>query len=507
MCAIALVVAMLRVQAMGMPAEYVDGGGDAQLLRLDGAPALPLDAPLIDLVRYDIGAWTPNNPMDSLFRGQWTQAPADFFRLDLVFAGLVNPPGLGFPANIFFYGDNPLLGFVEFDIDANVMTGGELIGPQFRYQGAAARFGGLPEAARYADKMSLDSCPGSNDADISTGPYFPERSGEEFNLAFLWGSVSSLDVGSNGDLFFDPGEVWLVRGPFLNRAHGFDDFILICCSNGLPTYVPQVELLFSHSIATDQTTVSLVYPLTQDGAAAITGVAPEPSDCCADNQNSIQEGMDHVVLSTQFASAADRSSANFPLIEGWEFSIPGDFLDPVTWELNAIFVSVFIDPDTLAPALAWADTAPNVLMHDYNGDSAVDSDDIALFDAFLAAEDGGACDADGVADGIYTIIDFGNGFDIHDANYDGIVNADDRPVEISTMAFFDMDNDGDLDLADFAILQRCIQLGGGPGVSPACDNLDTNSDGTVTPIEVIPFSELMGGPGNIIFIEDGLVIP
>ncbi len=487
------------------PREHFDGAGDSRLLRFDGGPSSPVNPPHIDLIRYDIGGWIPNDAVDSLFRGVWTDAAADFFRLDLVFDGLVNPPGLSFPANIFFFGDNPLLGFVEFDIDANVLTGGELIGPQFRYHGAAGRFGAPATSDRFDGRVSMDTCPGSFDADIGTGPYFPERSGEEFSLAFLWGSVSTLDVGSNGDFSFDPGEAWIVRGPFLNRAHGFDDFILVCCSNGLPTYNPPVDLLFLHSVDTDTTLVSLVYPLNQNGAVAMAGGVSETPDCCANNQSSIEEGLDHVAISAQFATATDRNDVNFPLIEDWEFQFAADYLAPKDWVVNAIFAGVYTDVDSITPGLAWTDITPNVLTHDYNGDGGVDMDDVTLFDAFLSSEDGGPCDADGVADGVYTIIDFGNGFDVHDANYDGVVDADDRPPEPDPAALFDADGDGDLDLKDYAIFQRCIVSMPGDPMPIFCDDIDTNDDGDITTIEITPFGEFMGGPGNILFNAGGLM--
>lgn len=498
-CLIIALSLSLPVRADDVPRKHFDGVGDARFLRFDGSPSTPANPPMIDLVRYRIGAWTPNDATASLFRGEWVAAPANFFRLDLVFEGLVNPPGLGFPAGINLFGDNPLLGFVELDIDANVLTGGELLGPQFRYHGAAGRFGGPISNDRFDGRVSLDTCPGDYDADASTGPYFPERSGEEFNLAFLWGSVSSVDVGTNGDFTFDPGEVWTVRGPFLNRAHGFDDFILVCCSNGLPTYTPQVDLLYSHSTTSDRTTVSLVYPLNHDGAAAIAGGVSESPDCCADNQSSILEGLDHVSISAQFATAQDRADVNFPLIENWEFQVAGDYLSPENWEVNAIFAGVFTDPDSLTPALAWTDIAPNVVTHDYNGDADVDMDDVLLFDAYLASVDGGSCDADGVVDGAYTILDFGNGFDVHDANYDGVVNVDDRPPEPDPAAIFDVDDDGDLDLVDYAILQRCVVEMIGDPMPTECVDVDSNDDGNVTPIEITPFGEYMGGPGLLLF--------
>jgi hypothetical protein len=483
--------------ALGQPAapqQYGDGPPDARPLRFDGGPApSDMSSPLPDLVNLRIGGWTPNDTQDTLFRGAWAAAPADFFRLDLVFAGVVNPPGLGFPSNIFFFGDNPLLGFVEFDVDADPASGGELLGAQFRYQGAAARFGGLPQGPRFTGRMARDTCPGTFDGDISTGPYFPERSGEEFHLAFLWGAVTSLDVGSNGDFEFEVGETWLVRGEFLNRAFGFNDFALVCCSNGLPTYRPQVELLWSHALLTDRTTVSLVYPLTQAGAAAVAGEAVEPLDCCASNQNSVEEALWHVSLSAELATAADRADVNFPLIAPWEFTDPVEHLDPLQWELNAIFAGAFVVPDATEPVLAWTDAAPNARPGDFNGDGLITAADLSFFDDSLAAADGGPCDADGIADGTFTIIDFGNNFNMFDANYDGVVDAADRPSPTGTFVGFDSDGDGDVDLADYAVLKRCPDTGSGL-FSAACEALDVNQDGVIDEVDLGAFVQVMTGP-------------
>lgn len=488
-----LCAAPLRGQPL-TPLQYVDGAADARALRFDGGTTSNPDfaTGMPDLLSYHIGPWAPNDAQNSLFRGEWDES-GDFFRLDLVFKGLVNPPGLGFPSNIFFFGDNPLLGFVEFDVDASAASGGELLGPQFRYQGAAARFGGVPQAPRFDGQVALDTCPGTFDQDVSTGPYFPERSGEEFHLAFLWGAVTAVDVGSNGDYLFEAGEKWVVRGHFFNRAHGFDDFILLCCSNGLPTYQPEVDLLFDHSLLTDRTTISFVYPLNQAGATALAGGVVEPLDCCADNQNCIVEALEIVSLSATLATATDRDNVNFALIVPWESQVAADYLDPRAWVLNAVFAGAFEDSVTFSPMLAWTDVAPNVMQHDYNADGSVDGADVALFDSFLADRDGGPCDADGVTDGAYTIFSFADGFDVHDANYDGIVNEQDRPAPFSGDADFDADNDGDVDLADYAIAQRCAVSTGAPDWS-VCKQLDANADGFISSADTSAFVGVLGGP-------------
>ena len=137
-------------------------------------------------------------------------------------------------------------------------------------------------------------------------------------------------------------------------------------------------------------------------------------------------------------------------------------------------------------------------------DGVIDLNDLMLFDDFLAGADGGGCDADGVTDGTYTIFDFGNGFDVHDANYDGLVNAADRPAEPS--ALFDVDADGDLDLADYAILQRCVVEMVGDPMPTVCGDVDANDDGNVTSPEIAPFGGYMAGPGVTLF-NGGIPLP
>jgi hypothetical protein len=491
--------------AQMLPRQYNDGVADARILRFDGSTNGVATTGGVgpDLRTQRIGAWSPHDPLDNRFRGNWVNS-ADFFRLDLVFNGLVCPPGWDFPTNIFYFGDQPLLGFVEFDVDASVASGGELLGPQFRYTGSAGRFGGLPQPARFADRILPSNCPHAFDANIATGPYFPERSGEEFHLAFLWGATTALDVGSNGDYSFDPGETWTVRGNFLNRALGFNDFILVCCSNGLPNYNPEVELQFSHSQLTDRTTVSLVYPLTQAGAALLTTNGPEPMDCCANNQSSIEEGLEHLVLSAQLASATDRADVNFPLIAPWEFQTAADYLDPRQWDVQAAFVGAFTTADAAATVLAWTDVAPNALPGDFNADGMVDATDVALFDTYLAEQDGGACDADGTSNGIMTIVNFGDGFDVHDVNYDGVVDAADRPVPPEDAVGFDADDDGDVDLWDFAILQRCTKdVLGSTNIPASCVKMDANHDGQVTSADAVSFTAEIGGPtANVAQVQE-----
>lgn len=471
---------------------FVDPPADAVVRRFDGGvdgpppgqPALP------DLLSYDIGAWSPDNPADSLYRGQWDDAGM-FLRLDLVFDGLVQPPGLDF-ASLFLFGDNPLLGFVEIDMDANVSTGGEIIGPQFRYLGAAARFGGMPSAPRFTGRTALDQCPGSFDADISSGPYFPERSGEEFHLAFLWGQVTGVEINSNGDFQFEAGESWLVTGPFFHRAHGYDDFILLCCSNGLPGYNPSVTLLFSHGMVSDRTTVSLVYPLTNAASAAQRGEVVQANDCCADNQNSIAEALEHLELSAVLASSADRQDVNFDIIADWETQVGDVFVDPDSWDVSAIIAGAYVDDQTFTTQLAYSDLAPNILSRDFNGDGVLNLADTALFDAFLSGADGGSCDDDATTNGEVVIANFGNNFNVFDVNYDGVINGQDRPTVGPTFTTFDQDGDGDVDLADHAVFQQCI--GAASPIPPICEGLDFDGSTAVDDADMVEFIGSVTGP-------------
>ena len=171
-----------------------DSLGDALARPMDPGAALPFDAAshrLIDLRSITIGTWAPDAPTADLFAGEYG-ADGEFLRLELALDGLVNPPGSADPFSFdpFRYGDHPVYGFVEIDVDNDVNTGGELFAPQYRYLGNAVRFGGNVLRPEFADRVALD---GSDFDDNFLTPPFVERHGEEFHLALLGGQFRPGD--------------------------------------------------------------------------------------------------------------------------------------------------------------------------------------------------------------------------------------------------------------------------------------------------------------------------
>jgi hypothetical protein len=480
--------------------EIIDTPDDTVVRRIDvgadGAVDVNAHRPPDILVTH-LGRWSPDAPHLDLFVGQWLNS-GEFFRLDVVFKGLINPGGpLGFPGepfDPFIFGPNPLYGFIEIDMDNNVDTGGELATPQFRYLGNAARFGGMPTPLRFTGRAAVDNL--AFDGNIQTMPWV-ERSGEEFHIAFLGLAQHLQQLIRIDDLnnTFDPGDRWILVGRFFHRAHGYEPFSLACCQAPLGSYEPVVRIQFAHSIVDNRTTLSLVYPLTQVGSALMndTGVT-EPPDGDATNQNSVHEGLEDLYVSATFATPSDRGHPDFVLIAPWQDQQPGDYLVPQQWKVTSLVATSY----TLSqggPMAVWSDICPDVVIGDFNGDGQVRAGDQMIFDLFLANHDGNVdADGDGVADGRMIISNFGPNFSLFDTNYDGVVDAEDRPqLQDDPFNPADFDLDGDVDHVDFARLQRC--LGGEPMALPAtCRTVDLNGDFNIASADVDLFRACVSGP-------------
>ncbi|UCE61800.1 MAG: hypothetical protein JSU63_08645, partial [Phycisphaerales bacterium] len=149
----------------------------------------------------------------------------------------------------FRYGDHPVYGFVEIDMDADVWTGGELFAPEYRYLGNVVRFGGNVLHPEFLDRVALDGS--AFDDDFLTPP-FVERHGEEFHLALIGGQFGAgdiVEVAGDDDGIFEEGETWNIRGPFFHRAHGYELFSFVEGGRYPGEYAPDADLQFRHDPA------------------------------------------------------------------------------------------------------------------------------------------------------------------------------------------------------------------------------------------------------------------
>ncbi|MCG3130929.1 MAG: hypothetical protein FLDDKLPJ_01703 [Phycisphaerae bacterium] len=426
------VMTLLMPLALGQTVRtWEDASGDVQVRRTDAGADGQVDInlhPPADLLSYQVGAWAPSDARADIFEGAWRDAGL-FMRLDLVFAGLAHPPGTmgeGEFFDPFRYGASPVFGYVEVDVDADINTGGELAFPELRYQGNAGRWGGLPSGKRLSRRVALDAT--AFDGDLSTPPHV-ECSGEEFHLAFNGRAWEDIRIKrGNANPLFQRGEAWILTGRVFHRAHGFEEFsYACCCEGGQGRYLPRVQVQFEHHESTDRTTISLVYPLTNEGSAAMRGDSEiEPFDGDACNQNSLAEAVDDLIFSTRNAPSWWRSDPDFPIIAGWEFKTVEEALTPAAWEITALTATSYVAPIPGEPWFVWTDLAPDPLPRDVDGNGAVNEADKDALVQYIAEHDGDPeYDGDGRVNGRVTVIDFGPNFSVYDVNYDGRVEASD----------------------------------------------------------------------------------
>ena len=425
--------------------------------------------------------------------GEWNAAGA-FFRLDLVLAGLVNPPGTfgyGFPYDPFRYGPNPVFGYIEIDMDADVDTGGELDHPELRYLGNAARFGGLPAEARYAGRAALGLS--AFDGAFNTPP-FVERSGEEFHIALHGWQIDQVIRSDQTGTAFGPGDTWILVGHLFHRAHAYERFSYACCTSNLGSYEPVVRLRFAHDIATDRTRISLVYPLTNQASAASAGQGTvEPLDGDASNQNSVLEALDDLIFSVNNAPAAWTTDPAYGIVSRWGGKNAHAFLDPAQWRITILVGTSYAAAGEDA-MFVWTDIAPNVLPGDFDGSGTVDAADRSRFDNHVAFADGRAgWDEDGEVNGRVQLPGFGWNFSVFDVNYDGRIDPADRPT---AGVPGDFDGDADVDLADFSGFQACFNGPNRPPANSGCVRADFDGDGDVDLTDFGVFQVCFNGPNR-----------
>jgi hypothetical protein len=458
----------LTVQAQSTPQGPIpyspvlvwDTLGEAVVRRTDlGADgAVGVDVHQVpDLVGYQIGRWAPTNATTNIFAGTWSLAGA-FFRIDVGFAGVANPPGTlalsGESYSPYLYGPNPVFGFIEMDMDSDVNTGGETAAPDVRYLANVARFGGKPATPRFANRVALNG----PDADQAFNlPPWVQRSGEEFHIALFGDDITQVtELSGDGDGVFEAAEIWNVRGRLFHRAHGYEEFSF---SEGPPpgSYMPIVDLRWEHVPALAITIVTLVYPLTQNASAQqLNDGEVEPLDGSVVNQHSIEEALDDLIFSVQVLPVNDpnRFDPEFPLIANWENRTPQPYFGAHGWDLNLLVGMAYLAEDPSGAILAWTDVQDEPLFGDVNGSAGVTFADVNAINGFVAAHDGDV-DVDGGAagDAQVELTQFGWNFSVYDLNYDGLVNGLDAML---APVLGDVDVDNDIDLDDAAVFSTVL---------------------------------------------------
>ncbi|MFQ5411241.1 MAG: hypothetical protein ACE5EC_03050 [Phycisphaerae bacterium] len=501
------------LRAGAQPLVLPDPPGDALILRTDldaDGQIDPATQRLPDILEMRIGAFRPDNPSLDRYTGNWDDN-GEYFRFDVVLEGLLNPPGpLAFDNKFpsydpFLYGGNPIYGYIEFDLDADENTGGELLEAEHRYLGNVARLGGMPSDPRFAGRVAENSL--AFDFDIQTPP-FVDRSGEEFHMLFLGEEISTIFVVSEaagGDpALFEAGEIWDVEGDLFHRAHGFEQFEFMCIDRPGP-YEPTVLVRFAHDTATDQTTISLVFPFMNAASGALEN-PPEPvqpnNGCASGNTNagmgSQQTSILEALIGLQFSAANpnDPGNPDFQLLAGWAPKNPSDFLDPTAWRIATCLGTAYEQQGQI-PDLnrwIWTDMYPDPIPGDFDGDTWITANDTTLLNDFISLNDGvwGMDDDMDPNNGSIDLFQYADNFSLFDTNYDGFVVASD----VVLLGDMDLNQIVDiLDVDDFvlALLDPTVYTDTHGGVDPLIRG-DINSDGFLNGEDIIGFVDLLINP-------------
>ena len=406
---------------------WTDAQGDAVIRRTDiGASApLPADFEPIDLLSVVVDGWQPSSASTDLYSGSTVNGDADFVRIRVVVDGLVTPPGPiglnGFPYNPYQFGDRPITGFIDLDIDEQKNSGGELMPiARSRYLANIARFGLSPQGS-IAERMVQSG--DDIDSNFFVGPQF-ERTGAEFSLIMCGCfSPSILSQSGNMNSLFEAGETWVVGGRFFERFESFEIASLLFGGTTFGLFDPMTALQFVHDMSSDITTITLVFPITNAGAALEAGQPEQSIDLNLSNHTSMEEAIEDLILGANSASGALAA-----LVDGWDNKQVDDFREPSRWDVTALIGTA---PLVSQPAsfYVWTDTGFNELVADLNLDELNTDLDNQILQSFIDVNDGSAADADSVTNGEVAIMNFGVEFHFYDLNYDGVVSGDDMPTQ------------------------------------------------------------------------------
>lgn len=425
---------------------WLDASGDAVVRRTDvGNDAiLPEGFVPIDLLRVQLEGWLPDVPALDPYAGSVVFNDTDIMRMQIVIDGLVAPPGplaIGGPVyNPDQFGDRPLYGYFEIDIDDQKNSGGELMPvARNRYLANVGRFG-LSPAGSISERIVRNG--DDLDTDFFSQPQF-ERTGGEFTL-LLCGCFEPTIVAQDGntDSIFDEGETWVVSGRFFERFTSFQDESGLFGGFADGLFDPVVELQFIHDLINDETTITLVYPITNTGAAMLDGGAVEPIDLSLVNQTSIEEAIDDLIVGASFATGPLGE-----LVNDWDGADVTDFRRPRQWSTYALLgtAPVIEDPSAL---FIWTDTGFGEVYGDLNDDDFADSYDSKIIVETIDDLDGTIGDADGVVDGSVIVPDFAFEFNLADLNGDGAISTEDIIVPVCPA---DLNIDGVLNFFDISV--------------------------------------------------------
>jgi hypothetical protein len=437
---------------------FSDAAGDAAIRRTDSGADCPInpDGVIPDLIEARMMGWTSPTASTDPYTGSPREGRgASLFNLQLTFAGLINPPGPlgagGTAFDPFAFGASPVYGFLDIDIDRSIGTGGELgSAAHSRYLANVGRFGARPygylgnRAVEWSDQL---------DTDFYTAPQF-ERTGADFSLAFCGcHNVTVLSEGGNQNSIFEAGETWIVRSRFFKRSGGYQAASGMFGGSQPGLYDPYVNLRFSHDIESDRTTITLVWAVDAQGAAALTGQSQQPYDqsISSGNHASVTEAIRDLIIGAQGGNGGALSGPVATLTNGWaEEELSDDNLtDPTRWEMTALFgMPCAAEGDAL---FVWTDTGFDETFGDCNGDDLTDNADQAIMQAIINAEDAGPRDLDATIDGRITV---GTGamWSYFDLNSDGFIDAADIAL-LNPLCAADFDGNGAVAVPDiFAFL-------------------------------------------------------
>ncbi len=466
---------------------WVDALGDVTARRTDSGAdgAMIAGGTLPDLLSVSLIPWLPASHADPYTGLPDTGPSANIVRIDVVFSGLVNPPGpLGLNGTAYEpgrHGPSPVYGFIEIDVDNDRDTGGEFAAQaRSRTLGLSGRFGG-----RIADPLLVDRVPTSAaDLDVSwlTPPYF-ERTGTDFALAMCGCFESSIAFqDGNCDDRLDPGETMIVSGRFFQRAGGYRLASQIVGGSDVGLYDPIVNMRFTHEPTSNLTVVTLVFPLTPAGAAALACEPEQPIDSSIGSGShfSIAEALADLVSGAN----AGASGLTNQLIQRWSKKDPSDYLNPLMWNAAAIVGTAYAEPEDAL--YVWTDTGFQLTRGDTDGDGVVTPNDRAAVEWFVAFNDGSAIDVDGTVNGIVTLDNIGPNFSLFDVTGDGAVSEGDvNWFEFPSACRADWDRNGAVEVADiFAFLASWF-----------AGNADFDGDGVTEVPDIFAFlADWFAGP-------------